>query len=251
MAASGKRPAFGKRHVGVPGQEGGQGQAFGKRQGQAFGKKAKEEEKGKGKPLGKGKEEEKGKGKPLGKGKEEEEEEEGEYIWKPFLGKYRWVKPDHNRMYRRAGTGTTSWKRRAGRVDKQWSSLAEQNSPETVEGLEEQKDKLQKALEKAEKRLEERKQEESSSSSESTKPPKKSGKLGPRLGEVKEEDPPDWSAMEESKISPFPCKRESLWKKTRLTASPWKRAAAAPASPSRRLCPSPSSSPQAPPTSPP
>ena len=88
--------------------------------------KGKEEEKGKGKPLGKGKEEEKGKGKPLGKGKEEEEEEEeeeGEYIWKPFLGKYRWVKPDHNRMYRRAGTGTTSWKRRAGRVDKQWSSL--------------------------------------------------------------------------------------------------------------------------------
>ena len=118
-----------------------------------------EKGKGKGKPLGKGKEEEKGKGKPLGKGKEEEEEEEeeeGEYIWKPFLGKYRWVKPDHNRMYRRAGTGTTSWKRRAGRVDKQWSSLAEQNSPETVEGLEEQKDKLQKALEKAEKRLEER-----------------------------------------------------------------------------------------------
>ena len=112
--------------------------------------KGKEEEKGKGKPLGKGKEEEKGKGKPLGKGKEEEEEEEeeGEYIWKPFLGKYRWVKPDHNRMYRRAGTGTTSWKRRAGRVDKQWSSLAEQNSPETVEGLEEQKDKLQKALER-------------------------------------------------------------------------------------------------------
>ena len=111
--------------------------------------KGKEEEKGKGKPLGKGKEEEKGKGKPLGKGKEEEEEEEeGEYIWKPFLGKYRWVKPDHNRMYRRAGTGTTSWKRRAGRVDKQWSSLAEQNSPETVEGLEEQKEKLQKALEK-------------------------------------------------------------------------------------------------------
>ena len=112
--------------------------------------KGKEEEKGKGKPLGKGKEEEKGKGKPLGKGKEEEEEEEeeGEYIWKPFLGKYRWVKPDHR---------TTSWKRRAGRVDKQWSSLAEQNSPETVEGLEEQKDKLQKALEKAEKRLEERK----------------------------------------------------------------------------------------------
>ena len=108
--------------------------------------KGKEEEKGKGKPLGKGKEEEKGKGKPLGKGKEEEEEEEeeeGEYIW-GFLGKYRWVKPDHNRMYRRAGTGTTSWKRRAGRVDKQWSSLAEQNSPETVEGLEEQKDKLQK-----------------------------------------------------------------------------------------------------------
>ena len=83
--------------------------------------KGKEEEKGKGKPLGKGKEEEKGKGKPLGKGKEEEEEEEeeeGEYVWKPFLGKYRWVKPDHNRMYRRAGTGTTSWKRRAGRVDK-------------------------------------------------------------------------------------------------------------------------------------
>ena len=35
----GKRPAFGKRHVGAPGQEGGQGQAFGKRQGQAFGKK--------------------------------------------------------------------------------------------------------------------------------------------------------------------------------------------------------------------
>ena len=154
--------------------------------------KGKEEEKGKGKPLGKGKEEEKGKGKPLGKGKEEEEEEEeeGEWVWKPFLGKYRWVKPDQNRMYRRAGTGTTSWKRRAGRVDKQWSSLAEQNSPETVEGLEEQKDKLQKA----EKRLEERKQEESSSSSESTKPPKKSGKL---VGEVKEEDPPDWSAMEE------------------------------------------------------
>ena len=115
-------------------------------------KKGKEEEKGKGKPLGKGKEEEKGKGKPLGKGKEEEEEEEeeGEWVWKPFLGKYRWVKPDHNRMYRRAGTGTTSWKRRAGRVDKQCSSLAEQNSPETVEGLEEQKDKLQKALEKAE-----------------------------------------------------------------------------------------------------
>ena len=102
--------------------------------------KGKEEEKGKGKPLGKGKEEEKGKGKPLGKGKEEEEEEEeeeeGEWVWKPFLGKYRWVKPDHNRMYRRAGTGTTSWKRRAGRVDKQWSSLAEQN----------RKDKLQKAL---------------------------------------------------------------------------------------------------------
>ena len=123
--------------------------------------KGKEEEKGKGKVLGKGKEEEKGKGKPLGKGKEEEEEEEeeeGEWVWKPFLGKNRWVKPDHNRMYRRAGTGTTSWKRRAGRVDKQWSSLAEQNSPETVEGLEEQKDKLQKALEKAEKRLEERKQ---------------------------------------------------------------------------------------------
>ena len=109
--------------------------------------KGREEEKGKGKPLGKGKEEEKGKGKPLGKGKEEEEEEEeGEYVWKPFLGKYRWVKPDHNRMYRRAGTGTTSWKRRAGRVDKQWSSLAEQNSPETVEGLEEQREKLQKAL---------------------------------------------------------------------------------------------------------
>ena len=60
-------------------------------------------EKGKGKPLEKGKEEEKGKGKPLGKGKEEEEEEEEE--------EYRWVKPDHNRMYRRAGTGTTSWKR--------------------------------------------------------------------------------------------------------------------------------------------
>ena len=55
-------------------------------------------EKGKGKPLEKGKEEEKGKGKPLGKGKEEEEEEEeGEYVWKPFLGKYRWVKPDHNK----------------------------------------------------------------------------------------------------------------------------------------------------------
>ena len=47
-------------------------------------------------------------------------------------------------------------------MDKQWSSLAEQNSPETVEGLEEQREKLQKALEKAEKRLEERKQEESS-----------------------------------------------------------------------------------------
>ena len=72
--------------------------------------KGKEEEKGKGKPLGKGKEEEKGKGKPLGKGKEEEEEEEeeeGEYIWKPFLGKYRWVKPDHNR------TGTTSWEKKS------------------------------------------------------------------------------------------------------------------------------------------
>ena len=111
--------------------------------------------------MGKGKEEEKGKGKPLGKGKEEEEEEEeGEYV-KPFLGKYRWVKADHNRMYRKAGSGTTSWKRRAGRVDKHYSSLAEQNSPETVEGLEEQREKLQKALEKAEKRLEERKQEES------------------------------------------------------------------------------------------
>ena len=186
--------------MGAPGQEGGQGQAFGKRQGQAFGKRQGGGER-EGQAFGKRQEKEKGKGKPLGKGKEEEEEEEeeeeGEWVWKPFLGKYRWVKPDHNRMYRRAGTGTTSWKRRAGRVDKQWSSLAEQNSPETVEGLEEQKDKLQKALEKAEKRLEERKQEESSSSSESTKPPKKSGKLGPRLGEVKEEDPPDWSAMEE------------------------------------------------------
>ena len=169
--------------------------------------KGKEEEKGKGKPLEKGKEEEKGKGKPLGKGKEEkslweeEEEEEGEWVWKPFLGKYRWVKADHNRMYRKAASGTTSWKRRAGRVDKQWSSLAEQNSPETVEGLEEQREKLQKALEKAEKR----KQEEA--------------KVGGGEG--------GGTPWRKSKISPFP------------------------STGSRRLCPSPSSSPQAPPTNPP
>ena len=174
--------------------------------------KSKEGEKGKGKPLGKGKEEEKGKGKPLGKGKEEEEEEEeeGEWVWKPFLGKYRWVKPDHQDV--QEGWGW-DYKRRAGRVDKQWSSLAEQNSPETVEGLEEQKEKLQKALDQAVKRLELRKQEEFFSSSESTKPSKKSGKLGPRLGEVKEEDPPDWSAMEE--IQDFSC---SLW----TGATPWR-----------------------------
>ena len=105
-------------------------------------------EKGKDKPLEKGEKGkllEKGKalekGKPLGKG-EEEWWEEGEWVWKPFLNKYKWVKSDHNRA-----------------EDKQWFSLAEQNSPETVEGLEEQKDK---PLEKAEKR----KLEESSASSQ-------------------------------------------------------------------------------------
>ena len=51
------------------------------------------------------------------------------------------------------------------------------------------------------------KQEESSSSSESTKPPKKSGKLGPRLGEVKEEDAPDWSAMEEMQDFSIPLEK--------------------------------------------
>ena len=136
-------------------------------------------------------------------------------------------------MYRKAGSGTTSWKRRADRVDKQWSSLAEQK----------------KALEKAEKRLEERKQEESSSSSESTKPPKKSGKLGPRLGEVKEEDPPDWSAMEEISI-PFK-KGKSLEKDQADKQVLEKGQPQLQQAPSRRLCPSPSSSPRAPPTSPP
>ena len=214
--------------------------------------KGKEEEKGKGKPLGKGKEEEKGKGKPLGKGKEEEEEEEeeGEYIWKPFLGKYRWVKPDHNRMYRRAGTGTTSWKRRAGRVDKQWSSLAEQNSPETVEGLEEQKDKLQKALEKAEKRLEERKQEESSSSSESTKPPKKSGKLGPRLGEVKEEDPPDWSAMEEIQDFSIPLEKGKSLEKDQADSKPLEKGSSSSSKPQQKAMPKPKQQPSSTPYQP-
>ena len=67
------------------------------------------------------------------------------------------------------------------------------------------------APEGLEKRMDKRKLEKSSasSSSESTKPPKKSGKLGPRLGEVKEEDPPDWSALE---VFSSPWKRASLWK---------------------------------------
>ena len=208
--------------------------------------KGKEEEKGKGKPLGKGKEEEKGKGKPLEKGKEEEEEEEGEWVWKPFLGKYRWVKADHNRMYRRAGTGTTSWKRRAGRVDKQWPSLAEQNSPDIVEGLEEQREKLQKALEKAEKRLEERKQEESSSSSESTKPPKKCGKLGPRLGEVKEEDQP-WR---KSKISPFFWKRESLLEKDQADSKSLQKGSPSSSKPQQKAMPKPQQQPSSTPYQP-
>ena len=120
-------------------------------------------------------------------------------------------------------------------MDKQWSSLAEQNSPETVEGLEEQKEKLQKALEKAEKRFEERKQEESSSSSESTKPPKKSGKLGPRLG--------GGAAMEEIQDFSILLEKEKSLEKDQADSKPLEKGSSSSSKPQQKAMPRPKQQP--------